>query len=138
MNEFNEGDYFDDFMLPTDGLNEKQTARELFNRLEKKMPIMQGVDMADHKPLKPFVYQEFPRVLFHRKMGTRVVNNTQEKEALLKEGWELSPAKIKREEELLRLIPELEKQLADSIVEFEKLTGKDYENELVKMQRKDK
>ena len=38
-----------------------------------------------------YVYQEFPRVMYHRDREPRLAQNTEEKERLLEQGFELQP-----------------------------------------------
>ena len=138
MNEWNEGmEYFADDPI-SNSTDEKLSMSAILGRTEeKKMPILPGIDMSKPHGNK-LVYQEFPRALFHRKLGTRVVQNDEEKKKLLQEGWALSPAKFNKEESLLKRISELEEELASTIVEYEKLTGKDYGNELAKIKKQEK
>lgn len=100
------------------------------------MTAIPGIDMTT--PLgRPYVFQEFPHTMFHRRLGECIVKDKKEEEVKLAEGWLLTPAKIKREEFILQRIPELEKELSDLIFEFQEITGKDYEEELVKIQRRE-
>mgnify|MGYP006270768013 CR=1 FL=1 len=137
FSEFNEGEPYDDYGIPGQDPLGKETARHLFGRMEnKKMVPIIGIDKNKIRG-NSYVFQEFPHAMFHRKFGDKIVNNKEEETQALKEGWQLTPVKIKREEYILERIPQLEEELSGLIAEFEDLTGLDYENELEKKRRKE-
>lgn len=139
MNEWNEGEFFDDLMLPGDDKQEKQAATDLFHRMEvrRMQPNPPRLSIAGRPPAQPYVFVEFPLTMYHRKLGEKLVYNTDEKETAVKEGWQFTPAKIVREVAILELIPKLEKEIADLIVEYEDITGLDWENEIEKIRRRE-
>src|SRR5208337_3777406 len=55
------------------------------------------------KPTPVYVYQEFPRILYHVG-GTVIVNNQEEKDLYIDKGYETMPIKMNRAEEVQALI----------------------------------
>jgi hypothetical protein len=139
VNEFNEGDFYADDDYIVNDSTEKLNVSLIFGRTERrerKMALVPGVGMnLPHG--KPYIYQEFPKAMFHRKLGTCVVQDTIEAAAKRKEGWTDTPAKFKREDAIIKRIEDLETELVELVAEYEKLTGEDYEETMEKKRRRD-
>ncbi len=130
-----EGVGYEELLLPGNDPDEKDTMRELFSRLEEKMPIAKGMDVRARNE-KPYVYQEFPCAMFHRKLADRIVADEAEKQKYLKEGWRLNA--FPKAEQLLAQIDAAEEALARLVKEYEQLTGLNYDDEIAKQELKDK
>jgi len=139
VNEFNEGEFYDDFYLPGDDPLEKTAVSGLFGRMEdRKVTMLPGFDMSKPLPQGKAVRGEYPWMLKNKDGVTKVVNNKEEHDAARKLGFMTSKElhELGQPNIIADKILELEDKLSELIAELKKLIGdKDYEEFLVKRQK---
>jgi hypothetical protein len=126
---------YDDLCNPWESEEELYACQDFYSRMgEKKMAQIA-------QPMKappPYVFVEFPHVMFHVTKAQKIVKDKKEEQEALKDGWEMFPVSANSLRILKARIPELEKELTDSITEFEQLTGTKYEDWLIERERESK